>query len=131
MTDRRPRAQSDDDPGRARRAGLRPRPTARSTLDVVSTIDPDPDLDGLLAELRRHAEADDWSTLPPGVYCSDEIWQLEVERVFRPGWVNVGHVSEVPEPGDIKAVDVVGEPMVMTRDRDGAVQVLSRVCTHR
>ncbi len=90
-----------------------------------------PDADTLLGELRRHAEADDWSTLPPGVYCSEEIWQLEVERVFRPGWVAIGHVSEVPEPGDIKAVDVVGEPLVMTRDRDGEIHVLSRVCTHR
>lgn len=87
--------------------------------------------DRLLRELAEHAASDGWATLPPEVYCSEEIWQLELERIFRPGWVNVGHISEVANPGDFKAVDVVGEPMVMTRDRSGDIRVLSRVCTHR
>ena len=85
----------------------------------------------LLRDLAGRPATDEWSTLPPEVYCSEEIWQLEIERIFRPGWVNVGHVSEVPAPGDHKAVDVVGEPMVMTHDRDGQIHVMSRVCTHR
>ena len=85
----------------------------------------------LLARLESHASSDTWDTLPPQVYCSDEIWQLERERIFDAGWLNVGHVSEVKHPGDYKAVDVLGEPMVMTRDRAGDIHVLSRVCTHR
>ncbi len=85
----------------------------------------------LLEALRVHADSDDWGTLPPQVYCSEEIWDLELARVFRPGWVNVGHVSEVPTAGCFKAVDVLGEPMVMTRARDGSIHVLSRVCSHR
>ena len=32
---------------------------------------------------------------------------------------------------DFKAVDVIGEPLVMTRDRNDEIHVLSRVCTHR
>ena len=89
------------------------------------------DTSALLDELRLHVERDDWSTLPPSVYCSDEIFRLEQERVFRAGWMMVGHVSEVAEPGDYKAVDVAGEPMILTRDRTGELHVLSRVCTHR
>ena len=85
----------------------------------------------LLEDLSAHAGSNGWATLPPQVYCSEEIWQLELERIFRPGWVNVGHVSEIPTPGDYKAVDVLGEPMVMTRDRDGEIHIVSRVCTHR
>jgi phenylpropionate dioxygenase-like ring-hydroxylating dioxygenase large terminal subunit len=82
----------------------------------------------LMAMLGEHEE---WSTLPPDVYCSDEIFELEVDRVFRPGWVNVGHVSLVAEPGDFRTVDLLGQPLVLTRDRDGELHVLSRVCTHR
>ncbi len=89
-------------------------------------------LDGLLVRLAAKAEAeDDWWTLPPEVYCSEEIWELEVERIWRSGWVNVAHVSQIPTPGDYRAVDVLGELVVVTRDRAGEIHVLSRVCTHR
>jgi phenylpropionate dioxygenase-like ring-hydroxylating dioxygenase large terminal subunit len=70
-------------------------------------------------------------TLPPGIYCSDEVFAHEVEKVFRAGWINVGHVSLVPEPGDFRCVDAVGEPVVVVRDGDGELRVLSRVCAHR
>jgi phenylpropionate dioxygenase-like ring-hydroxylating dioxygenase large terminal subunit len=70
-------------------------------------------------------------TLPSGSYCSEEVFALEVQKVFRAGWINVGHVSLVPEPGDFRCVDVVGEPLVVVRDHDRALRVLSRVCAHR
>jgi phenylpropionate dioxygenase-like ring-hydroxylating dioxygenase large terminal subunit len=85
----------------------------------------------LTALAERADEPGRWETLPPQAYCSDEVFELEVERVFRPGWLNVGHVSQVPNPGDIRAIDLLGEPLVVTRDRGGELHVLSRVCAHR
>lgn len=85
----------------------------------------------LSALAGRIDDADDWATLPPAVYRSDEIFQLEVDRIFRRGWLNVGHVSQVPEPGDFRSVDLIGQPLVMTRDKQGELHVLSRVCSHR
>jgi phenylpropionate dioxygenase-like ring-hydroxylating dioxygenase large terminal subunit len=72
-----------------------------------------------------------WRTLPPAAYCSDEIFQLEKEKIFRPGWIVIGRPEQVPNPGDYMSVDVIGEPLVMVRDRGGVVRVLSRVCRHR
>jgi phenylpropionate dioxygenase-like ring-hydroxylating dioxygenase large terminal subunit len=85
-------------------------------------------LDGLAA---RAGEDDNWYTLPPQVYCSQDIFDLEVERVFRRGWMNVGHVSQIPDAGDFRTVDMFGELLVVTRGRDGEISVLSRVCPHR
>ena len=86
----------------------------------------------LLADLATLATAEGtWSTLPPGVYASEDIFDLEADRIFRPGWINIGHVSQIPNAGDYRAVDTVGELLVMTRDRTGEIHVMSRACTHR
>jgi phenylpropionate dioxygenase-like ring-hydroxylating dioxygenase large terminal subunit len=85
----------------------------------------------MLQALADRSGASQARTLPPGMYCSDEVFALEVEKVFRAGWINVGHVSLVPEPGDFRCVDVVGEALVVVRDRVGELRVLSRVCAHR
>jgi len=71
------------------------------------------------------------STLPPAFYTSPEIFALERERVFRRNWVAVGHVAEIPNPGDRFRIDVAGEPLLIVRGRDGAVRALSAVCRHR
>jgi phenylpropionate dioxygenase-like ring-hydroxylating dioxygenase large terminal subunit len=43
----------------------------------------------------------------------------------------VGRADEVGEPGDYLSLDLLGEPVVMVRDGDGEVRVLSRICRHR
>jgi nitrite reductase/ring-hydroxylating ferredoxin subunit len=90
-------------------------------------------VDELLARIQDAASAPLGRavTLPPQVYGSEEIYRLEVERVFRPGWFAAARADQVSKPGDYLSVDVVGEPLVITRDRDGDVHVLSRLCAHR
>jgi phenylpropionate dioxygenase-like ring-hydroxylating dioxygenase large terminal subunit len=92
-----------------------------------------PPLDGLLADLAAAAGAAlaGATALPPGAYHSEELFVLEVERLFRPGWIGVCRVDQVASPGDYVSVDLVGERLVVTRDRAGALHVLSRVCRHR
>lgn len=69
--------------------------------------------------------------LPPAVYTDPTHYAWEVEHVLRAEWQCIGHVSQVPKPGDYRNVDLLGEPMLLTRGRDGAVRVLSRICPHR
>ena len=38
--------------------------------------------------------------LPAWSYDSDEVMALENELVFWRNWLLVGHVSQIPEPGD-------------------------------
>ncbi len=69
--------------------------------------------------------------MPPGVYGSQEFYDLEVELLMRPGWLCIGRANDVPEPGNYRSVDIIGEQLVMCRDRQGIFRVLSRVCLHR
>jgi phenylpropionate dioxygenase-like ring-hydroxylating dioxygenase large terminal subunit len=70
-------------------------------------------------------------TLPAGAYTSPEFYQWEEQRLLRGGWQSVAHVSQIPRAGDFLNVDLLGEPLIVVRDKDGAVRVLSRVCPHR
>ncbi|HEY3877081.1 MAG TPA: Rieske 2Fe-2S domain-containing protein [Trebonia sp.] len=65
------------------------------------------------------------------VYTDPLVYDLEVRRIFREGWVFVAHESEVPEPGDYVTKRIAGEPYVVARGKDGEVRVLANRCTHR
>src|SRR5581483_10645407 len=85
------------------------------------------------AELQRLASLplERAETLPPEAYFSPHVYDLEVERVFRRDWLCVGRVDQMPNPGDYITADIAGEPLVITRDLEGELHALSRVCRHR
>ncbi|TMR27784.1 aromatic ring-hydroxylating dioxygenase subunit alpha [Nonomuraea zeae] len=87
----------------------------------------------LLGETRRVAglTLESGETLPPGVYTSPEMYEWEVERIFKREWLCVARVDEVPATGDYLSVEVIGRSIVITRDENGALHALSRVCRHR
>ena len=87
----------------------------------------------LLESLRDIAESgnEECLTLPPEAYYSPELFDIEKEVIFRQGWVLIGREDQVGTPGDFMALRVCDENLVMTRDRQGALHVLSNVCTHR
>jgi nitrite reductase/ring-hydroxylating ferredoxin subunit len=65
------------------------------------------------------------------LYTDPRIFDDEMERVFRRGWVFVGHDSEIPRPGDFVTRRLGTEPVVMVRGKDGGVAALVNRCTHR
>ena len=69
--------------------------------------------------------------LPKEVYTSQDFWEFEKEAVFGRDWLCIGHVGEVPAPGDQLPLTVLDEPVVLVRDLSGEVRVLSAVCQHR
>ncbi|MGY8795219.1 MAG: aromatic ring-hydroxylating oxygenase subunit alpha, partial [Woeseiales bacterium] len=71
------------------------------------------------------------SVMPAAYYTSDEFADLEAEHIFRRDWVCLGRADEVKEPGDFYTTEVIGEQLLVTRAKDGAVRVLSNVCRHR
>ncbi|HET7811933.1 MAG TPA: aromatic ring-hydroxylating dioxygenase subunit alpha [Steroidobacteraceae bacterium] len=74
--------------------------------------------------------ADDFS-LPAWTYLDAEMLALERERVFRPSWQVICHVSEIPKPGDYQCFDFIGEMLFALRGNDGQVRVFHNVCRHR
>ncbi len=69
--------------------------------------------------------------LPNAAYTDDAFLEREKERFFRGGWVCVGFGHEVPNAGDAVPKDVFGSPVVLVRNRDGAINAFHNVCSHR
>jgi phenylpropionate dioxygenase-like ring-hydroxylating dioxygenase large terminal subunit len=65
------------------------------------------------------------------LYLSEELFALEQERFFATAWTYVGHGSEVPQPGDYRALEIAGKPIVMVRQPDGTIRVLYNRCAHK
>ncbi len=65
------------------------------------------------------------------LYVSREIFDQEMRDLFGSTWVYVGHESEIPEPNDFVTRNIGRRPVILTRSRDGSVNVVINRCTHR
>ena len=71
------------------------------------------------------------SGIPMAAYDNKALYDLEVEKLFRPNWLMLGRGDQVDKPNSYLAIDLVGEPLLLTRDAAGALHVFSRLCPHR
>ena len=88
---------------------------------VAASAPPAVDYKVLVQDDRIHAS----------LYTDPRVFADEMERIFRRGWVFVGHDSEISNPGDFVTRTLGGEPVIMVRDQGGAVLVLVNRCRHR
>lgn len=65
------------------------------------------------------------------LYTDDDVFALELRRIFHEGWSFVGHQSEVPRAGDWVTREIGLDPVLLVRDRSGEVLVLANRCSHR
>ncbi len=82
-----------------------------------------------LASARRPLERA--TTLPSQAYTSPALFERETDRILRREWLCIGRADQVPNPGDYYTLDLLGEKLVVTRDKSGEIRVLSRICVHR
>jgi len=74
----------------------------------------------------------DGSRVPYRVFSSQEVYDLEQERIFRgPTWSFLGLEAEIPKPGDYKSTFIGDTPVVMTRADDGTLAAWVNRCSHR
>jgi nitrite reductase/ring-hydroxylating ferredoxin subunit len=69
--------------------------------------------------------------VPAEIFNSEEIFQAEMERIFTRVWVFVAHESEIPKAGDFVQRRIGLDPVIVTRDGTGGINVLSNYCRHR
>jgi phenylpropionate dioxygenase-like ring-hydroxylating dioxygenase large terminal subunit len=86
-----------------------------------------------LADLQATADRPlgEATTLPSAVYTSDAFYRWENERVLRAEWLCIAHTSQLAEVGDFITLDLLGEPLIVVRDKDRGIRALSRTCPHR
>jgi phenylpropionate dioxygenase-like ring-hydroxylating dioxygenase large terminal subunit len=69
--------------------------------------------------------------LPNQFYTDPAVFEEEKKKVFFRNWAALGFVSDAPEPGDAKPLTFLGQPLVMIRDKEGALRVFQNICRHR
>jgi Rieske 2Fe-2S family protein len=72
-----------------------------------------------------------FTSLPREYYLSDEIFERELDRIYRRQWLYFAHTSEVPNPGDYITREVIGESVVLVRDTASDLNGFINLCRHR
>lgn len=75
--------------------------------------------------------ADDVVRIPAASYTDPTLFELEKKQIFGRLPLMVAPSCELPEPGDYKAMDICGVPLLLTRQKDGTVAAMLNMCSHR
>ena len=74
-------------------------------------------------------------TLHAGFYTDPEVFEQCKERIFSPSWQFAGSTELVKAPGEVYPFTLLegylDEPLLLTNDKNGKINILSNVCTHR
>jgi choline monooxygenase len=81
-------------------------------------------------------------TLPSSFYTDPTFLAIERERIFQRTWQLVGTLSQhcgeasgaprtISDPESYFTAEVAGEPVIVVRDKQGALRAFSNVCRHR
>jgi Rieske 2Fe-2S family protein len=71
------------------------------------------------------------ATLPSSWYRSERVFAVEKERIFCREWVCAGREEELVEPGAFRLLDILGESIILLRNRQGELRAFYNVCRHR
>ncbi len=65
------------------------------------------------------------------IFLDEEIYQLELDQIFRRCWLFVAHESQIPEPGDFVSSYMGEDSVLIVRQADQSIVVLINTCPHR
>jgi methanesulfonate monooxygenase large subunit len=86
---------------------------------------------------RNHEQ---WMAKPPlqegewvdsRVYTNGDIFEEEIEKIFKNTWIPVCHESELPKPYDFRTSSIGREPVIVARGPDKQIRAFLNVCPHR
>lgn len=75
--------------------------------------------------------ADDGVVVSRRIFSDEAIYRDELERVFRKSWLFLATDDMVPRPGDYVTTYMGEEPVIVVRDKGGAVRAFLNTCPHR
>jgi len=73
----------------------------------------------------------DVARVPAAHYYDAQRWRLEMDRVFRRMPLMLALSVELAKPGDYRAIETAGVPVLLTRHTDGNVRAFVNMCSHR
>jgi phenylpropionate dioxygenase-like ring-hydroxylating dioxygenase large terminal subunit len=82
-------------------------------------------------EHDRTFQSDKITTVPATTYTDPDQWSREMDLIFHRVPLMLALSCELPEPGSYKAMDAMGKPVLLTRDKAGVAHAFLNVCSHR
>lgn len=79
----------------------------------------------------HHLSLDGTTKPPPNWYVDPMHMAREQEKIFQNLWHWVGRVDQLVQVGDYITCEVVQEPIVVVKGKDGELRAFSNVCLHR
>jgi phenylpropionate dioxygenase-like ring-hydroxylating dioxygenase large terminal subunit len=74
----------------------------------------------------------EFNVLPKDVFQRDDVYLAELEKIFYgPEWHPLAHVSEIPDKGDFKTLQIGNAPVLIVHGDDDKVRVFFNSCPHR
>ncbi|NEW45688.1 aromatic ring-hydroxylating dioxygenase subunit alpha [Nocardia cyriacigeorgica] len=74
---------------------------------------------------------DEARCLPGRIYYDQDIYDAEMERIFKREWVAVLMAAKLPNRGDYTTMELAGTPLMFVRDAEGDIRCHINVCRHR
>lgn len=71
------------------------------------------------------------ATIPAKSYTDPILWRAELDVVFRRLPMMLALTCELPKPGDYKATEIAGVPVLIVRDEAGVARSFINACAHR
>tara|TARA_Y100000590_G_scaffold411233_1_gene505067 strand:- start:1028 stop:2263 length:1236 start_codon:yes stop_codon:yes gene_type:complete len=70
-------------------------------------------------------------TLDQQFFTDNDIFELDIKKIFSRQWVFVGHVSRIPNFGDYFLFNIGHESIIIIRDNNNVIHAHYNVCRHR
>jgi choline monooxygenase len=88
-----------------------------------------------MTPIEVHPDIAQAKTISTDFYLHPEYFRKSKEKIFANSWHFIGDIDQVKEHGWVTPVHLLenylDEPLILSRDKQGALHCLSNVCTHR
>ncbi len=73
----------------------------------------------------------DVGLLDPRIFTDQELYEIELEKVFSRSWLLLGHEGHIPNAGDYLTTYMGEDPVIVVRQKDKSIKVFLNQCRHR
>ncbi len=71
------------------------------------------------------------TALPAAAYTNAQYHEFELTQLYKNSWMAIGFASEFADKEQASPIDILGQSLLVTRDKDDQLHVFANVCRHR